>query len=97
MSDLRFGRSETNIRMVRTFALVSDQVNITCTFTCMSLKEHSLSRVTGLGVVSVDAEHRNETQCNSIGKFIYCTLTKVTNITLKQYYSKLIKASIMQN
>ena len=69
MSDLRFGRSETNIRMVRTFAFFSDQVNITCIFTCMSLKEHSQARVTELGVVSVDATPKRNAM-----QFIYIHL-----------------------
>ena len=50
MSDLRFGRSETNIRMVRTFAFFGSGHNITCTFTC--------TRVTELGVVSVDVTQK---------------------------------------
>ena len=50
MSDLRFGRSETNIWMVRTFAFFGSGHNITCTFTC--------TRVTELGVVSVDVTQK---------------------------------------
>ena len=59
MSDLRFGRSETNIRMVRTFAFFGSGHNITCTFAC--------TRVTELGVVSVDVT-KNETPCIYIHK-----------------------------
>ena len=42
VSDLRFGRSETNIWMVQTFAFGSGH-NIACTFTCV-LIEYSLER-----------------------------------------------------
>ena len=65
MSDLRFGRSETNIRMVRTFAFfLSDQIIVLRihSHACSSsvpLKEHSYSRFTELGVVSVVTQKRN--------------------------------------
>ena len=53
MSDLRFGRSETNIRMVRTFASVYMYIN-------RGNEEHSLSSVTTeLGVASVVTQKRN--------------------------------------